>query len=93
MLGVIARALPRRDVALGEQLRVGRLHRDLADGQMLRQRPLGRQPLPARDGAGEKLLPDGAVKLLIQRRLAAVLEFIGTYHITDPVKYYNFGNF
>ena len=92
MLGVVAGALPRGDVALGEELRVGGLHRDLAHGQVLRQRALGRQPLPARDRAGEQLLSDGAVELFIQRRFAAVLKFVCPYHKTDPVKYYSFGN-
>ena len=46
---------------------------------MLRQGPLGGQPLPGGQGAGQDVLPDAAVQVFIQRRAAAVFQSIGAH--------------
>ena len=48
----IARALARREIPLVQQLRVGRLDGDLAEAQVLGQRPLRGKLLPAGEQAG-----------------------------------------
>ena len=74
---VVARALARRDIPLGQKLVVGRLYGDLADIQMAGQRALRRQAFAAGESAAENIGLDGAVELLIQRRSGLAGERIG----------------
>ena len=64
-------------IALRLQLLVGPLHRHDGDVQVLRQGPLGGQPLPGRQGAVQDVPPDAAVQVFIQRRSAAVFQGVG----------------
>ena len=54
------------DVSLRHQLGVGRFHRDLADFQMVRQRPFGGQLLPRHQSALQNIPPDAPIQRLIQ---------------------------
>ena len=87
LLGKIAHLLPDRQIALSQELLIGRLYRDLADVQMLRQQPLGGQLLPAPDGPGEDVGLDGLVELLVEGPCASVLEVVGQHgRIRSPVE-------
>ena len=50
---------------------------------MLRQRPLGGQPLPGGQGAAEDVLPDAAVEIFIQRQPAPLFQGI-CQHMAPP---------
>ena len=56
--------------------------------QVLRQGPLGGQPLPGRQGAVQDVPPDAAVQVFIQRRSAAVFQGVGTHGLppSDLIK-------
>ena len=50
---------------------------------MLRQRPLGGQPLPGGQGTAEDVLPDAAVEIFIQRQPAPGFQGI-CQHMAPP---------
>ena len=62
---IVAPLLHAADVPLGDELLIGVLHRDDADLQMGRQRPLAGQLLPRRQHAGQDVALDVAVELLV----------------------------
>ncbi len=62
----IAHPLAGDDIALGQKLLVGILHRDFAQLQIPGQIPLGRQPAPFGQDAAENILAQMSVKALIK---------------------------
>ena len=74
---------PDGQVSLRLQLAVGRLHRHDGDMQMLRQGPLGGQPLPGGQGAVQNVPPDAAVQVLVKGQTAPVLHHIGAHGVSS----------
>ena len=72
----VAHLFPGADVALAEQLLIGRLHGDDADLQMLRQRPLAGKLLPRGDPPGADVLPEEPVQGFIQRHPRAFFQLV-----------------
>ena len=77
-----AHLLPGADIALGEQLGIGGLHRDLPQLQVGRQRPLGGQLLTGLQLAGENILPDAAIQRFIQGHTRPLFQLIGQHGST-----------
>ena len=67
------------EIALGHELLVGVLHGDDADLQMGGQRPLAGQLLPRRQTAGEDILLDAAVQLLVQADAGCFIQCVGEH--------------
>ena len=80
----VAHLLLRAQIPLGQKLVVGRFHGDLADLQILSQRPLGGQLLPGLQLAGEDIPPDTAVQRFVQRHAGSFFQFIGYHNIPTP---------
>ena len=89
---VIPPLLHTADVPLGNQLFIGVFHRDNADLQMGRQRPLAGQLLPRRQHAGQNVALNVAVKLLVQAYAAAFFKGIGQ-HVAPPSGMYILSHF
>ena len=81
--------------SLGLQLLIGRLHRDDGHPQVLRQGPLGGQPLPGGENPAENVVPQAAVQIFIQRQTVSIFQMIGQHGRVAPdlIKFIIFGYF